>query len=60
VSDKTLNDMYKGVLTTFLVDKVPNVRAKALTLIKDNKKLYDKMMEKTLYRLRSDGDGQVK
>jgi hypothetical protein len=40
--------MYKGVLTTFLVDKVPNVRAKALTLIKDNKKLYDKMMEKTL------------
>ncbi len=60
MSDKTLNDMYKGVLTTFLVDKVPNVRAKALTLIKDNKKLYDKMMEKTLYRLRSDGDGQVK
>jgi len=40
----------------YLADKVPNVRAKALKLLKDNKKLYDKMMEKSLERLKSDGD----
>lgn len=43
-----------------LNDKVPNVRAKALKVLKGNKKLYDKGLEKCLDKLKSDNDFEVR
>ena len=60
VSEKTLNDVYKATLLLNLNDKIPNVRARALKVLKSNKKLYDKNMEKFIDKLKSDPDSEVK
>jgi hypothetical protein len=43
-----------------LNDKIPNVRARALKVIKGNKKLYDKNIEKFVEKLKNDTDSEVK
>lgn len=43
-----------------LNDKIPNVRAKALRVLKGNKKLYDKNIEKYVEKLKNDTDSEVK
>jgi hypothetical protein len=43
-----------------MTDKVSNVRAKALKSIKGNKKLYDKVFDKYVEKLKNDVDGEVK
>ncbi len=60
VSDKTLNDFYRSFVVNCMTDKVSNVRAKALKSIKGNKKLYDKVFDKYVEKLKNDVDGEVK
>jgi len=43
VSQKTLTENYRQIVVVSLGDKVPNVKVKALNLLKSNKKIYDKM-----------------
>lgn len=43
-----------------LNDKVSNVRAKALKALRGNKKLYDKVFDKYVEKLKNDTDGEVK
>ena len=43
-----------------LGDKVSNVRAKALKAIKGSKRLYDKVFDKHVEKLKNDSDGEVK
>jgi hypothetical protein len=43
VSEKTLSDNYRQTVLTALNDKVPNVKAKALKVLKGSKKMNDKV-----------------
>ena len=43
-----------------LSDKIPNVRAKALRVLKTNKKLFDKNIEKYVDKLKNDADTEVR
>ena len=46
VSEKTLNEVYKPTIITNLGDKIPNVKAKALKVLRGNKKLADRAFDK--------------
>ncbi len=41
-------------------DKIPNVRAKALKVLRSNKKLFDKNVEKYVDKLKNDVDTEVR
>lgn len=43
VSEKTLSDNYRQTVLSNLTDKVSNVRARALRVLKSSKKLNDKI-----------------
>jgi hypothetical protein len=43
-----------------LSDKIPNVRAKALKVLRSNKKLFDKNVEKYVDKLKNDVDTEVR
>lgn len=60
MSEKTLNELYRTVVVMGLEDKVSNVRAKALKAIKGSKRLYDKVFDKHVEKLKNDSDGEVK
>lgn len=45
---------------TYLSDKVPNVKARALKIIRSNKKLGDKAADKYIERLKTDADMEVR
>ena len=46
MSQKTLSDVYRQTVLKNLADKVPNVRAKALKVLKNSKAINDKMFDK--------------
>ena len=46
MSEKTLNEVYKPTIITNLGDKIPNVKAKALKVLRGNKKLADRAFDK--------------
>ncbi len=56
VSEKTLNEVYKPTIITNLGDKIPNVKAKALKVLRGNKKLGDKAFDKYVEKLKTDMD----
>lgn len=56
VSQKTLIDNYRQTIFVSLSDKVPNVKVKALNILKTNKKIYDKMFQKMIDKLKTDPD----
>jgi hypothetical protein len=43
-----------------LNDKVPNVRARALKVLRNSKALNDKMFDKYVEKLKGDADSEVK
>lgn len=56
MSQKTLNDIYRQTVMNNLSDKVPNVRARALKVIRNSKALNDKMFDKYVDKLKGDAD----
>lgn len=56
VSEKTLNEVYKPTIITNLGDKIPNVKAKALKVLRGNKKLADRAFDKYVEKLKTDMD----
>jgi hypothetical protein len=51
-----LNEVYKPTIITNLGDKIPNVKAKALKVLRGNKKLGDKAFDKYVEKLKTDMD----
>jgi hypothetical protein len=56
VSQKTLKESYRQTVINNLNDKVPNVRARALKVLKSSKVLNDKMFDKYVDKLKGDAD----
>lgn len=60
MSQKTLNDVYRQTVMNNLSDKVPNVRARALKVLKNSKILNDRSFDKCVEKLKGDSDAEVK
>lgn len=56
VSEKTFKDVYQNVVSSYLGDKVPNVRIRSIELIKKNSKLSSAIADKQLEILKDDKD----
>ncbi len=56
MSDKALKEHYHNIVSTFLGDKVPNVRLKGVMVVKNNNKLVNLAVEKQLDKLKEDKD----
>ncbi len=56
MSQKTLKESYRQTVINNLNDKVPNVRARALKVLKSSKVLNDKMFDKYVDKLKGDAD----
>lgn len=56
-----MTDVYRQTVFNNLSDKVPNVRVKALKVLKNGKRVNDgKMFEKVVEKLKGDTDAEVK
>ena len=60
VSDSTLNNVYRPIMSSLVNDKVPNLRALALNALKENHGIIDKQIEVALGNLRDEKDIEVR
>ncbi len=60
MSEKALRDVYQGIITAYIADKVPNVRVRGLQVLKSYSKLGCPATDKALDKLKDDKDMEVK
>ena len=60
VSDSTLNNVYRPIMSSLVNDKVANLRALALNALKENHGIIDKQIEVALSNLRDEKDIEVR